>query len=184
MGILDKYKEILSKDLFLNLLKGEIDNCPMQLTGGAINDILAGRNPKDYDFEYNSDFEKKMKESDKFKLLYTSKSAITYEYHSNVIQLLHKERKDFPYTIEQGRFNVRNGDLQDFDHQSFENKILIPNSRAYEEMKIARHVIRRLLKWQDKGYKIDHRSYGSVLKIAFKSTKAGGSEIDDEDEES
>jgi hypothetical protein len=183
MGVLDKYKEKLSKDLFLNLLKGELENCPMQLTGGAISDILNDRNPKDYDFEYNSDFEKRMKESDKFKLLYTSKSAITYEYHTNIIQLLHKERKDFPYTIEQARYNVRNGDLQDFDHESFEQKILIPNQRAYEEMNIARHVIRRLLKWQDKGYTINPRSFGSVLKIAFKSTKVSNSELE-EDEES
>lgn len=182
---MEKYKEILAKDLFLNLLKSEIDNCPMQLTGGAINDILSGKSPKDYDFEYNSEFEKKMKESDKFKLLYTSKSAITYEYHANIIQLLHKERKDYPYTIEQARFDVRSGGLHDFDHQSFEQKILIPNKRAYNEIAIARAVLRRLLKWQDKGYKIDYRSYGSIIKVAFKSAaKAGQSEIEDEDEES
>lgn len=181
---MEQYKLKLGKDLFLNLLKSEIDNCPMQLTGGAINDILSGKSPKDYDFEYNSDFEKKMKESDKFKLLYTSKSAITYEYHSNIIQLLHKERKDYPYTIEQTRYNVRNGDLVDFDHQSFEQKILIPNKRAYDEIAIARSVLRRLLKWQDKGYKIDYRSYGSIIKVAFKSTKSGQPEIESEDEES
>lgn len=171
MELLDKYKEILSKDLFLNLIKEELKSCSLNLTGGAINDILSGKNPKDYDFEYSTDTEREINKSNKFKLIYTSSTALTYEYHSNIIQLIFKDRSEFPYTIEKARYNLRNGDLHDFDSNSFENKLLVPNKKAFLKRETARTVLRRLLKWQAKGYNIHPITYESILRCAFISSK-------------
>jgi hypothetical protein len=182
--MLEKYEKVLKEDLFLKTLKEE-NLGSLILTGGAVIDILSGVIPKDYDFVHTNIIENKIKANDKFKLLYTSSTAATYEYLGKDIQLLYKNPLDFPYTIEQSKFNIDTGKLEYFATDSFEQKLLVPNKEVYKSKSIAKNVIRRLLHWQGKGYTIHPVTFASVLKTAFKKCKCSSHNLDeDEDEES
>lgn len=182
--MLEKYEKILSEDLFLKTIKEEnLSN--LTLTGGAVVDILSERTPKDYDFIHSNVIEDEMNKSDKFKLLYTSITAITYEFLGKKVQLLYKNPVDYPYTIEQSKYNIDTGQLDFFASDSFEQKLLVPNKEVYKSRAIARNVIKRLLHWQGKGYNIHPITFASVVKSAFKKCKSTpDSEFEDEDEES
>lgn len=186
---MEKYTETLKANLFLQTLKKELETPTpkpqTRLTGGAVVDILRGVVPKDYDFIHTNALEKAMRENLNFKLIYTSKSAVTFLYNNTTIQLLYKSTDSFPYTIEQGIYDLFQEKLDNFDEQSFVNKVLVPTKKAFEEISTAKIGVKRLLHWQHKGWHIQNITFQSLLGVAFKSKcKNRSYSEDDEDLES
>ena len=180
---MEKYLEKLKKDLFLEHFTKEFKNEHPILTGGAINDILSDRTPKDYDFIHSTGLENALQKNLTFELQYVSRTAVTYSYNGFIVQLIYKKPEEFPYTIEQAQYRLNAQTLQNFDEQSFTHKILIPNKEAFKQIIIARHALKRLLKWQDKGFKINPITYQSLLKRSFDTGAKGNrsSELDEEE---
>lgn len=188
---MEKYQKILKENAFLDNLKNEFSgSCYPSLTGGAINDILSDVVPKDYDFVHTVSLENEIYKNPNFKFLYISRTAITFEYKTKIIQLLYKNPKDYPYTIEQAEFDIRRGNLKNFDITPYESKTLIPNQECFKKIPLAKNAVRRLLKWYAKGFEIPQITYQSMLKVAFKAdplaglSKANLKELIDEDDES
>lgn len=174
---MEKYTEILKQDLFLKLLKEEINKLDtshkpkVTLVGGAVIDILRGVRPKDYDLLHNSILEKALKENPNFKLEYTSKSAMTFSINGFIVQLLYKNVSEFSYSIERSEYDVTVERLLKLDVQSFEHRVLIPSETAFLNKKIARCAIRRILHHQKKGWVIPNITFQSLCDTAFKGDK-------------
>jgi hypothetical protein len=154
------------------------------LTGGAVVDILRGVIPKDYDFIHTTALENLMRKNLKFKLLYTSRSAITFLYNDTPIQLLYKSTESFAYTMEKGEYNLGIETLENFDEQSFVNRVLVPTKLAFTSRGTARVGLKRLLHWQYKGWTLQNITFQSLCDVAFKDLKKCKSSEEDEDEES
>ena len=184
---MEKYTEILKNDLFLQSLKTELETDSakptIKLTGGAVVDILRGVTPKDYDFIHNTVVEKVMRDNKNFTLLYTSKATVTFQFNGRIIQLLYKDTDSFPYTLEQGTFNLTNLTLSNFDEQSFTHFVLVPTQRAFAERKIARIGVKRVLHWQRKGWGIQDITFNSLCNTAFKDLKNKSNGVTDEDDD-
>lgn len=184
---MEKYTEILKNDLFLQSLKKELETesskPTMKLTGGAVVDILRGATPKDYDLIHNSGLEKAMRDNKNFVLLYTSKATVTFQFNGRIIQLLYKDVDSFPYTLEQGTFNLSNSSLSNFDEQSFTHFVLVPTQKAFAERKIARIGVKRVLHWQRKGWGIQDITFNSLCNTAFKDSKNKSNGVTDEDDD-
>lgn len=140
----------------------------LKLVGGAVVDILEGREPKDYDFvDWDSKFVSKMLENG-FKFECDSATAETFVYNDNgyyiKVQLLKKEEADFDFTISQTSLKLNHGRciLVLPDH-SFEHKTLIPVSYEAEN---AKNSLLRIPHWRAKGYDIHPTTYLSLVRAA------------------
>ena len=166
-------EEIILKDPVVAFIKKqweEAKHCDsLFLTGGAVIDLLEGRKPKDYDFvnnSYNVDeiVQKGVKLGLTFK--YTSATAVTFSWGGCDIQVLRKPVGEFPFTIEQSRFSIKNGTFKNFDEVSFDTKKLIPNDvLIFTGQEVTRkNFLNRIAKWKSKGYHIHPVTKRSYLK--------------------
>lgn len=134
------------------------------LAGGAVVDILEGREPKDFDFINwrESDLIRFRKAG--FKHTYTSKSSITMEKDDVVVQFISFELKQFGFKIEQSTFDIVKGELK-IDEDSFTNKVLIPVN--FDEFENLRSAAFRIPHWVGKGYNIPDITYLSLMSCTF-----------------
>jgi hypothetical protein len=135
------------------------------LCGGAVVDILEGRQPKDYDVLYlYSDAINKLD----LKYQYDTKTATTYRVGFTIVQALKRSKDDFDFRISQSTLQIdTNGKLKLSLHaDSFDNKILIPIELAWNNIGLARNSISRIKHWEKKGYYIHEKTYKSLKKVA------------------
>ena len=134
------------------------------LAGGAVVDILEGRNPKDFDFVNwgKSDLDKFRKAG--FKHTYTTKSSITMEKDGIIIQFISFELKQFGFKIEQSTYDIVKEDLT-IDEDSFTNKVLIPVN--FDDFQNLRSAVFRIPHWVGKGYHIPDITYLSLMSCTF-----------------
>lgn len=173
---MEKYEKILKEDLFLNLLRAELDlektRMSVNLTGGAVVDILRGVKPKDYELLHHVSLENALRKNSTFKLEYVTKSAVTFSFNNTIIQLIYKSPTQFPYTIEKGQYSLTSQKLVDFDSNSFEDMLLVPTQNAFDDKYTARCAVQRLLHHQRKGWNIPEITFQSICSIAFKAEKS------------
>jgi len=131
----------------------------LTFAGGAVLDIIEGREPKDFDFvEYSSVFEELLV-TNKYNFIRETRSAITYQKDSTIIQLLKRGIHEFEYKISQASYDIVIERLS-IHIPSYDNKILIPTSFSKE---IALDCLYRLPHWNKKGYQIDDITYKSLI---------------------
>lgn len=167
-------KKLRSNEVLKDLKKLLEDNnfCDsFFLTGGAVIDILEDREPKDFDIVSTSSLNNiltKSQEVPDLKLIYTSRTAITFLFkHKHIIQVLKKSTEDFKFTIEKSMYSIKKEKLIDFCYHSFLSKNLIPNDTPFEEGSVTKKNFKiRLEKWKSKGYKIHKKTEMSYLKWA------------------
>ena len=144
----------------------------VMLVGGAVIDILDGREPKDYDicigsgniFEYGyKELIRRLANTDDFKLTYTSMTAYTFQFKGNIVQVLKTTPSDFIFEIEKSRFGLRSGTFSFFDIIGYESKLLIPNDEQdVIRTKSLRNIKSRVKRWSEKGYKLHPVTYKSI----------------------
>lgn len=127
-----------------------------KLVGGAVVDILEGKEPKDWDFTtmgpeplLDAGFEHQ----------YTTKTAATYKKENITVQILTTNPNDFEFKISQAQYEITKQKLE-IDEQSFKHKTLIPTSF---EPQSALNSLRRIPHWIKKGYRIHELTYQSLL---------------------
>ncbi|HLS53746.1 MAG TPA: hypothetical protein VK031_07220, partial [Tissierellaceae bacterium] len=109
------------------------------LVGGAVVDILEGREPKDYDFNVSFCGKGwvKINENPDFKFLYNSATAITYLFKGKyVVQILEKQSEYFPFFIEKFKYNIVTETMvtpNPFTEVSFNSKKLIPFGEVFKD---------------------------------------------------
>ena len=130
----------------------------MCLAGGAVVDILEGREPKDYDFVQCPESAADAFLDAGFKYVGSSSTADTYERNNVVVQFLTTNITDFDFKISQSRYRISKKELI-LDRNSFENKVLIPVS--YKRRTV--NTLRRIRHWEYKGYKASDSVYFSLL---------------------
>lgn len=143
---------------------------PVVLTGGAIPDILSGREPKDYDLAVpKSDYHrghlkdaiKYFKEKHKFTEINKTSYATTLVKGSMVIQLLEQPAEDVgEFTVSNCTYNFREDTLT-VDEDCLDNKLLIPKSVSTVEE--CMNCLSRIPHWRKKGYNISDEIYFSIL---------------------
>lgn len=151
------------------------------LVGGAVVDILDGREPKDYDIcildsnirQYGyREILKRLRDTDDFSLIYTSATAYTFNFKGYKVQILKTNPSDFMFEIEKSSFGLKSGKFQYFDIVGFESKMLIPND---ELSKIKEHSFivmkKRLKRWSQKGYKIHRITYKSTKRLLKRNNR-------------
>lgn len=166
-------EEIILKDPVVQFIKKQWEEAKycdsLFLTGGAVIDLLEGRKPKDYDFVISGyDVDNIVKKGVELGLTfeYTSATAVTFSWGGYDIQVLRKPVEEFPLTIEQSKFSIKNGNFQIFDAVSFNTKKLIPNDTIiFTRKEITRkNFLNRISKWESKGYSIHPITKRSYLK--------------------
>jgi hypothetical protein len=162
-------QEILFKiDPFVKLLLETEGLGSISIIGGAVIDILEGREVKDYDLIGFSP-----SQVEKLGLTYSheTKTATTYIKDSLIIQALKTQKEDFDFKISQATLTVdyRKTISLNIDDSSFKNKMLIPCDRCWTEKKNALNSLQRIPHWRKKGYIINDITYLSLLGVAAKN---------------
>lgn len=134
------------------------------LAGGAVIDILEGREPKDYDFIDWSQEDVDRFRAAGFKHVYTTNSSITMEKDGIVVQFISYKKEQFGFKIEQAAYRFCKEELT-IDRDSFENKVLIPVS--FDLSQNIRSAAMRIPHWQNKGYHIPDLTYLSLMSAVF-----------------
>jgi len=134
------------------------------LAGGAVVDILEGREPKDFDFINWGEPELVKFRKAGFKHTYTTKSSITMEKEGIVVQFISFKLKQFGFKIEQSTYDIIKGNLT-IDEDSFNNKVLVPvNFDLFQNLRSAAF---RIPHWVGKGYHIPDITYLSLMSCTF-----------------
>lgn len=141
----------------------------VHLIGGAVLDIMEDREIKDFDLlGWGSDATKILVENG-FIFVSDTKTAITFEKESVVVQLIKITKEEFDFTISQTRFVFRSKNLV-VDEVSFDSKILIPVS--YEKRGQVMATLKRIPHYIKKGYKMPEVTYLSLLNTLSKVEKS------------
>ena len=142
------------------------------LTGGAVVDILDGREPKDYDisWKYCDGIHDKLELHKDFKLLYESMTATTYLFKGkHKIQILKNGTETFPFLNDLILFRMdgRIDSLKNKHLRSIlENRIIMVNDYRVVDLGISRKLFKaRVKKWESKGYKMHPITYKSYIKM-------------------
>lgn len=153
----------------------------VMLVGGAVIDILDGREPKDYDlcishsniFEYGyKELTRRLANTDEFRLVYTSMTAYTFQFKGNIVQVLKTNPSDFIFEIEKSRFGLKSGTFSFFDIMGYESKLLIPNDENdVIREKYLRNFKSRVKRWSEKGYKLHPVTYKSIKPFLKKDNR-------------
>lgn len=143
-----------------------------RLTGGAVVDILDGREPKDYDISWKAcdGIHAKLGEHKDFKLLYESMTATTYLFKGrHKIQILKNGPETFPFLNDRilfkldGRMEVKNNKHL---RSILENRVIMVNDYRMVDLGIPRKLFKaRVKKWESKGYKMHPITYKSYIKM-------------------
>jgi hypothetical protein len=133
------------------------------LTGGAIVDILDGRNPKDYDFiGVNTLHQQKFVDAG-YVLYSDTRTAKTFKNNGIVVQFLKTKVEEFDYTISQGKFNLSTQKLSYFDWVSYDSRTLVCVN--LDDTRNVYDALMRLPHWYAKRFKIVPASYKSMLRF-------------------
>lgn len=140
------------------------------LTGGAVVDIIDGREPKDYDIIYTCchGIIQKVSKNDKFRLLYTSRTSITFLFKGkHKVQLLRNKMDEFPFENDKILFRmdgiITGGTI--FAKDILDNRLIVVNDDRMN-CGISRKLFKaRVKKWESKGYNIHPISYKSYLRM-------------------
>ena len=160
-------KELLDNHLNIKILKDIFKKCNgIQLVGGAVIDILSGKEPKDYDLinYIPSIYDRYLIEAG-FLFQYETKTARTWIKDKIIIQTLKTNLNNFDFTISQSSYDLREGTLK-IDEISYSNKVLIPTPSAFEDKHLARNTLNRIKHWKSKGYKIHYKTLNSLKRVA------------------
>ena len=158
----------LKESTFLNEFALIYPCSGIYLTGGAIIDILDGKEPKDYDFVgVHENFVEKYIESG-FNYKSKTKTAITLEKEGKTIQFLRTDISTFDFKISQAKYDIKKKTLE-IDKVSFNQKILIPTNHTFEKVGKTLNALKRVPHYERKGYKLPEATYLSLLNnISFK----------------
>ena len=142
----------------------------IRLRGGAVVDILEGREPKDYDFTNSGSGDIEAFVQNGFVFKYKTKSSETYEFEAEgkttTVQFLSRNESDFDFTISKSCYDFKKK-ITLVDTDAFNNKILIPIT--FEHVSNALNSLRRIVHWRKKGYKIHDKTYLSLLNVVGQS---------------
>lgn len=138
------------------------------LTGGAVLDLIEGKEPKDFDLLYG-DRAKFITAG--FTFAGETKTATTLIKDDIIVQLLKTNPENFDYTISQSKYDFRTEKLTEFDELSFESKVLIPTRVAFENKENALNSLQRLPHWQRKGFRLPDTTYQSLLGVISRENK-------------
>ena len=130
------------------------------LIGGAVVDIIEGRQPKDYDFMGATDSIKNKFEGAGYKFLYNTRTSDTYYKNGVTVQFLKTSVEDFDFEIGRSSFFFKGLALK-VDKNSFDNKLLVPIN--FEKRRNVLNSLKRVPHWKKKGYSIDDTTYLSLL---------------------
>lgn len=146
----------------LSQIARDSKDCTPVLVGGAVVDIIDGKEPKDYDIIVYGDEKQFVKSLEKcgYRFLMESKTAITYFNYGIEVQLLKTNIKDFDFTVSQSNVNLIDMSMDLAKHE-IENKLLIPVN--FNDKKLALNTLARLPHWMKKGYKIHEKTYFTIL---------------------
>ena len=161
----EELEQKISKHPVIEILTEALEkrHSSIRLAGGAIIDILEGREPKDWDFINVGSGDVQAFVKFGFKFLHKTRTATTYILEGKnpiTVQLLTKQKQDFDFTISQCVYNFKNGEVH-IDKTSFENKILIPSN--FEVKANVMNSLRRAVHWRKKGYTLPDKTYLSLL---------------------
>jgi tRNA nucleotidyltransferase/poly(A) polymerase len=140
-----------------SILKELVNYKGINLVGGAVIDILEGREPKDYDIigSLNTELMTFIRET---------KTAKTYFYKGITIQELKTDISDFDFKISQSSFEIKKekeSNYLEICTNSFNKKTLIPVN--FVDKKNILNSLKRIPHWRDKGYDIDKFTYLSLI---------------------
>ena len=131
----------------------------IRLVGGAVIDILDGKEPKDYDLIGCNEG---ILIKNGFIWVTDTANATTMEKDGIKVQLLKTKTEDFDFRISTSSVRFHKGnvyyDLKEYD---ITNKILIPQN--YKDKKNILNSLSRIPHWRNKGYNISDSSYYSLL---------------------
>lgn len=141
------------------------------LVGGAIVDIIDGREPKDYDLiveESEIKIIEKLTFNPNFKFLYNSPSSTTFLFKGeHEVQFIKSKPEDFYFLNERNSFNLRAKKFETLFISLFETKMLAVNSEAMMNQRFtASQFGIRVRHWERKGYRISDTSYDSAIRKA------------------
>ncbi|HLS54066.1 MAG TPA: hypothetical protein VK031_08845 [Tissierellaceae bacterium] len=142
------------------------------LTGGAVVDILDGREPKDYDISWIAcqNIHETLGKHKYFKLIYSSRTSTTYLFKEKYkVQILKTHERDFPFMNDRILFNLR-GELEIRDNpyllSILKERIIVVNDEMFERGGISRKLFKaRVKKWESKGYKMHPITYKSYIRM-------------------
>tara|TARA_R100000656_G_C3952223_1_gene128653 strand:- start:744 stop:1280 length:537 start_codon:yes stop_codon:yes gene_type:complete len=142
-----------------------------KLIGGAVVDIIEGREPNDFDFEGLSPKSIKELLANGFKFESDTRTATTYVYKDDLgfnikVQDVKIPKHEFDYTISQATYGLKSKTL-DIDEVSFNSKILIPTGYEFNQ---AMSALYRIPHWKRKGYTLPEITYASLLNSIKKVT--------------
>lgn len=140
------------------------------LTGGAVVDIIDGREPKDYDITYTCchAIVERVSDNKNFRLLYTSRTSITFLFKGkHKVQLLRRKMDEFPFENDKILFRmdgiITGGTM--FAKDILDNRLIVVNDDRMN-YGISRKLFKaRVKKWESKGYNIHPISYKSYLRM-------------------
>ncbi len=171
----EQLEDILKSDKTLTMLKGILDvhnkkhgqsfmsddRIYCSIIGGAVIDILEGRNVKDYDlYDWKQNTIDFFLENG-FTYDYESKTSITIKKGKLVLQFLKNKLENFDFIISQSRFSLVSESLT-IDLLSFNEKILIPTS--FDNKMNIINSLQRVPHWRKKGYSIPDLTYLSLVR--------------------
>lgn len=132
------------------------------LVGGAVVDIIDGREPKDYDIIVYGNQKSYISALEKcgYRLLMDSSTAITYFFGDIVVQLLKTNLNRFDFTVSQSTFNLESLEAEIQEHE-IKNKLLIPVN--LDDKKCILSSLSRIPHWRKKGYDIKEQTYYTLL---------------------
>jgi len=144
----------------------------LELVGGAVVDIIDGREPKDYDMIGFNDAVIAKFRAYGFVFQSETKTAITYQKFGLIVQFLQKSKEDFDFRISQTSWSFYHNKLT-FDKESFDGKLLIPTSFTNKGLLI--NSLLRIPHWQNKGYNVPLPTYMSMVRAIGKATTPNNS---------
>jgi len=156
--------EKILQNTFIKILINDFPDENLELTGGAIIDILDGRKPKDWDFK-SLIYSQIVKQ---FDFLYETEFSISYCYKGEIIQFLKDRELPFDFTISNAIFNLKKKALTNYDGECHDKRHLRPNAFTKEA---SINALRRIPHWQNKGYSINKHTYLSLLSIIIPDKK-------------
>lgn len=133
------------------------------LTGGAIIDILDGRNPKDYDVIASRPLKECLIKNG-FSIQYETATSITFKREDIIVQELKRQLVDeFDFRIASAKYklgsNIKNKLSIDID--DYKNRTLVPNRWDKESII---NSLYRLPHWSKKRFGVREETYLSMIR--------------------
>jgi len=163
-----EYEEIISKHPAIKKLRESAlskVNVKLYLTGGAVIDILDGREPKDFDFIVSNldciDYHFLLDNG--FTYDYTTTNSVTFSFGKLKVQLLRVESNKFDFSISTSLYSLKDKNFKSFPFLAYLNKELSFKDRSEYTVVDYMGKLSRIPHWNEKGYKIHNYTYFDLL---------------------